>query len=325
MAAPCFSRIAKRGVLFLRGIQTILPVVFIMFTGWLLRKRGHLDGAGVKQLNNVLFWLVMPAILLRAGLKIQSSDLSDLRFLGVLYGVFSLTLFLSYLWAKMAGFPPARGAVSVLAAIRSNVVFIGLPLVTVLLGDPGVKVLSIYISLGMIFYNTVPVACSQMVIEGYFSFDTIKKSLGKAVRTPLIIAGATGIVISLSGGVCLIPEWLMRGLALIAQAGSGLALVVIGASLKLDGIIPTLKRSLGDLAIKLFLFPLIMALAFHFFPTSNSLLSKVAILSASLSPAFNTFILACGMDMDSSYAADYVATATVIGLFSTAMWIEFLF
>lgn len=60
-------------------------------------------------------------------------------------------------------------------------------------------------------------------------------------------------------------------------------------------------------------------------PARDPVLARTTVLIASISPAFNTYILAGGMGLDSEYAAEYVATATVIGIATTAVWIEFLF
>lgn len=309
----------------MQGLSTILPVVVVMAAGWFLRKFNRVDGPGLAQINSVLFWLVMPAILFRAGLKLDPSAFSDPIYPLVLYGSFAVVIAVVFLAVLALRIPRERAAVSVLGAVRSNVVFIGLPMLSMLAGSDGVAALSVYLSIGMLFYNTVPMACSQMVLEGRFSAAAIGRALVDAIKTPLILAGASGVVLSLSGFGDLIPGWLLRALDLVADCGSGMALMSIGASLNLRGLMPSLMHSWGDIAVKLLLLPAVVWLGFHLFPPEDPFQANVAVLISALSPAFNTFIIAHGMGMDSSYAADYIAVSTVIGIFSAAMWIEFLF
>lgn len=313
------------GGVFLHGLFTILPVVVVMAAGWFLRSFDKIDDSGLGQINSVLFWLVMPAILFRAGLKLDSSAFSDPVYPLVLYGSFALVIALVFSSVLVLRIPKERAAVSVLGAVRSNVVFIGLPMLSMLAGSDGVAALSVYLSIGMLFYNTVPMACSQMILEGRFSSAAIGRALIDALKTPLILAGASGVALSLLGVGELIPSWLLQALDLVSDCGSGMALIVIGASLNLRGLLPSLAHSWGDITVKLLILPAVVWLGFYFFPPVDLFQANVAVLISALSPAFNTFIIANGMGMDSSYAADYIAVSTVIGIFSAALWIEFLF
>ncbi len=309
----------------MRGFLTILPVVAVMAAGWLLRRFDKVDKGGLDQINSVLFWLVMPALLFRAGIGLDREVFYDPSYPAVLYGAFSVVVALVFFAVRLLGIPRKRAAVSVLGAVRSNVVFIGLPLSEMLMGDKGVEALTVYLSVGMLFYNTVPMACSQMVMEGRFSIDAMKKALVGALRTPLIIAGAAGVLLSLIGASRFIPLWASQGLDLICACGSGMALIAIGASLNLEGLIPSMARSWGDMAVKLFLLPAVVWAGFYLFPARDPFLGRMSVLISAMSPAFNTFIVAHGMGMDSSYAADYIVTSTVVGILSVALWIELLF
>ncbi|EFC91158.1 Auxin Efflux Carrier [Dethiosulfovibrio peptidovorans DSM 11002] len=309
----------------MRGFLTILPVVLVMAAGWGLKRLDRMDQRGADQINSVLFWLIMPAILLEAGMDIDVSVFSDWGYISVLYGAFAVVVLSVFAVVSRLGLPKERAAVSVLGAVRSNVVFVGLPLVSTLMGDVGVSALTIYLSIGMIFYNTFPIACAQMAMEGRFSPASVNQALVKALRTPLILAGFTGIMLSVTGIKDTFPQWFFEGLELLTDCGSGMALLVIGASLRLEKLAAGLARSWGDLLVKLVLFPAAMYVGFHLLPPRDPLLARTTVLIASLSPAFNTYILANGMGLDSDYAAEYVATATVVGIVTTAVWIEILF
>ncbi|PIE55189.1 MAG: hypothetical protein CSA35_01775 [Dethiosulfovibrio peptidovorans] len=309
----------------MQGILTTLPIVFIITLGWGLRHLGKIDGQEVSKVNSVLFWCIMPTILFRGGLDIDASVFFDGNYLTALYGSFVAVIALALCTVRVLRFPQKRGAVFVLGAIRSNVVFIGIPLVSVLLGDSGLRALYVYLSVGMLVYNSLPIACAQMVMEGHFSLRTVRNALGRTIRTPLIIAGVLGILLSLTGLKDFLPGWFLQGIDLIADAGSGLALIVIGASLQLRGLLRSLRTTWLLMGYKLILLPIVLTGAFWLFPPQDPLLGKVSILIGGLSPAFNTFIMAAGMEMDSEYAADYVATSTVVGVAAAALWIEILF
>ncbi len=305
--------------------MTILPVVLVIASGWCLKRLDKVDQNGLDQINSVLFWLVMPAILFRAGLKLDRSVFSDPTYPLVLYGSFAVVISVVFLAVRLLKIPRERAAVSVLGAVRSNVVFLGLPMVTMLTGDAGVAALSVYLSIGMLFYNTVPMACSQMVMDGRFSRSAMVEAFIGALKNPLILAGAFGVALSVSGLGSFIPAWFLSSLDLVSNCGSGMALIVIGASLRLERLVPSLALSWGDMAVKLLFLPGVVWLGFYLFPPRDPFLGQMSVLISSLSPAFNTFIIAHGMGMDSSYAADYIVTSTVVGVLSAALWIEVLF
>lgn len=246
----------------MRGLLTILPVVLVMAAGWGLKRLDRIDQRGADQINSVLFWLIMPAILLRAGMKIDLSVFSDWAYISVLYGSFAVVVLSAFAVVSRLNMPKRRAAVSVLGAVRSNVVFVGLPLVTMLMGDEGISALTVYLSIGMIFYNTFPIACAQMVMEGGFSLAAVRQALSKALRTPLILAGFTGIILSVTGVDDFLPRWFFNGLDLLTSCGSGMALIVIGASLRLDKLAVGIKSSWGDLLVKLVLFPAVVYVGF---------------------------------------------------------------
>ena len=75
--------------------------------------------------------------------------------------------------------------------------------------------------------------------------------------------------------------------------------------------------------MKLFIHPAIIMAAFLLFPLSgNPALMQVAVVASSISPAFNCYILAQGMGMDSDYAALMIASSTLLAMVTTLFWMN---
>lgn len=306
----------------MQGISTIVALMAIMVCGWVMRRLGKFNDDGVQAMSTVLYWLLMPVGIFRSGLHLQPETLSSWHYPLALYGSFSLTLLVAWIVSGLRKLPPKRRAVTVLMGARPNVVFIALPLLTLLMGSQGEIGMALYIGLGTLYYNFVPVVLGQLALEGTLDWYAAGRTFKAALSNPLLLSGILGISMTLSGASAFLPRWFHLALDMLAQGANGLALLVIGASLKPERIFSDARQAWMDLLLKLVLLPSMTLLLFSCFPVADVSLMRVAVIASSVSPAFNCFIIAKGMGMDSDYAASFLACATVLGLFSSAVWIN---
>ena len=127
----------------MHGFLVILPVVLVMAAGRMLARRGVVSPEAFTQINKAIYWTAIPALILRMTSMADMSALADRNMVVAVYLSFLAAPPAAWLIGKLAGQERRRTASSTLMLIRSNTVFVGLPVVTVAVGLQGVEVLSL--------------------------------------------------------------------------------------------------------------------------------------------------------------------------------------
>ena len=307
----------------MQGFTTNLVIFIVMGLGWFMKRSGKLTPQGLKDLNALLFSLLMPVGFSKAGLGFDSGTLHGWSFAAVLLGGYVVTLALAWVISGRRRISRERRAVAMLMDARPNVIFIGLPVITLWLGAPGTEAMLIYVAICTPFFNVVPLICAQLALSGKLDHQSIKKALLNTLKNPILIAGVSGIVIGAMGWTPAIPRWSIQVIQVLANCSNGMALIVIGAALAPERLLQDVRLAWSDLLMKLFIHPAIIMAAFLLFPLSgNPALMQVAVVASSISPAFNCYILAQGMGMDSDYAALMIASSTLLAMVTTLFWMN---
>ena len=113
---------------------------------------------------------------------------------------------------------------------------------------------------------------------------------------------------------------------LMGGAATAIALLALGGTLdlsRISSIYNMIKATWQDCLIKLVIHPLILWALLLALSVPEPLL-KVTVMLSSMPSAVNCFIMAKEMKMDSDYAADLVASTTVLGIISIPVWANLL-
>lgn len=310
-------------IFLLNAFLIVLPLGLIMATGYFLRRRKVITENGIFEMNNLLYWVAMPSILFRSTLKVDPSHFSNTNFMLSVYGVFIILPVIAWGLASLKkGISREKFAVSILVSIRGNNVFMGLPAVTIALGEPGLESYGIYLALTLVVYQIISISMGQLALSGEFSMKSILSTLKRLVRNPLFISCTAGLLMSLAGFGKL-PGWLDQTLIIFGNIGSGVALVALGASLKLQHLFSSFKHLWNELLVRLILSPLLMWIFFQIWPVDDMLM-KTSIIVGAMPAAVNNFVLAKGMGMDSEYAGEVVMTTTVFSILTLTFWLTLI-
>ncbi len=304
----------------LSSFLMILPLGLAMVLGWFLRYRGLVTDRGVEEMNSILYWIAMPAILFRSTVKVDPALFANFNFMAAVYGVFLLLPFLSWGLASVRKLPADRLAVSVLTSIRGNNVFMGLPAVTVALGEPGLESYGVYLALSLVVYQVISIAMGQFALSGDLSLGSLRSAGRRLVRNPMLVSCILGVGCSFLG-VRALPHWFDQTLTILGNVGSGMALMALGATLNLRELLPSVRLVWGDLIVRLILSPLMTLLAFELFPI-DAMLAQTSVLIAAMPAAVNNFVLAKGMGMDYDYAGKVVVASTACSVVTVSLWLS---
>lgn len=304
------------------GLSAISSLLLVILLGWTLRRTGFLSEALAAGLVRLLYYVGLPALLFRRISSVGPGDITNLNlFLAVHITLFLVPL-LAWGLARLFREKRTRLAVSVLLADRSNNVFMGIPVVTAVMGPEGAAGISLYLAEGLVAYYLFSMIWAQIALSGEVS----RKSLGvlarSLARNPLILACVLGVAASLLG-LGDLPAWLDLFLGNLGSMASGLALLALGASLRIEHPLVSLRSAWRDSLFRLFLHPAVMWAVFRFLPV-DPVVERAVILATAMPSAVNNFVLARGMGMDHQYAGEIIAASTVLSVVSVPIWLHML-
>jgi len=163
-------------------LQQIAVMFIFMFIGLILFKSGKLTLEGSKSLGNILIYVIMPAVVIKAYLA--ELTMERLQGLGICFVLSFLALLLAMIVSKLCF---KKAPIENFGASFSNAGFIGIPLVSAIYGDEAVFYVSSFVAL----LNFLQWTYGVFVITE----DKSKISFKKILTNPILISLAAGLLI----------------------------------------------------------------------------------------------------------------------------------
>ncbi len=308
------------------GFKLILPLMLLIIIGNLLYRYKFLSDEGVSTLTRLLYWVVLPALLFRTSFSSGREILVNLNLVCAATAAYFVTALLTWLISAQIFHKGQRGRIasSIMASIRANNLYLGFPVVLMALGEAGIQQASIYLAATVMSFHIISISGAEFAMRGRITAENIRQIFCNLLKNPLIVACLAGIILSLTG--LRIWQPVDRAVKMLGDSATSIALIALGASLKLDSVKSTLTlfiETIGDNLLRFALAPSVMLFftrVFHVAP----LLSTVTVLLTSMPAAVNCFILAKGMGMDENYMAKVVASTTIVSMLAIPVWVVLL-
>ena len=295
-------------------ISSLLPVVLLIAIGFAAGRLKLIRGEAVRDLSNLVFLVLVQALLFRtmATAHLERLDLRSVALYYIVAGVmFFVLLFIQGL--------NSRSAVIALAAIFSNTLMIGVPLVQLAYGQAGLVNLFTLISMHALVLLTLAtivielLVAREQVASGQAPQRHLAATVGLAIKNailhPVPLPIIAGFLYSLTGlGLHPVIE---RPLKLLGDAFGPVALVLVGVTLAQTAIGSHLRGALRVSVLKCVVHPMLMALAGWALGLSGLALS-VMVVAAALPVGANVFLFS-----QRYHKAEELVTASVA--VSTAM------
>ncbi len=311
-------------------IVSLLPVVLIIAVGILVGRRGWVGGQSVKDLSNLVFLVLTPALLFRTMSKVHPQDL-DFTPVGAYFVGIGLVFFGTLL---ACGFS-RRGAVLALTSTFSNTVMIGIPLVGLAFGEQGLVTLFTLYTLHTVLLLTLATLVLELATarearrsggEGAGTgmartlFIAVRNSVLHPVPLP-ILAGMAFAQTGLS-----LPAFIDKPLQLLGAALSPVALMLVGITLAHTPLARHVRGALGLVVAKNIVMPAVVATAGVLLGVTGVPLMVVVVV-AGLPAGANSFLFSQRYQVaqDTVTAtvglATLTALATVPVVMSVASWL----
>ncbi len=294
--------------------SSLLPVVLLIGIGFAAGRLKLIRGEAVRDLSNLVFLVLVQALLFRT---MATADLARLDLRSVaLYYIVAGAMFFALLLIRGLN---SRSAVLALAAIFSNTLMIGVPLVQLAYGQAGLVNLFTLISMHALVLLTLAtivielLVAREQVASGQAPQRHLAATVGLAIKNailhPVPLPIIAGFLYSLTGlGLHPVIE---RPLKLLGDAFGPVALVLVGVTLAQTAIGSHLRGALRVSVLKCVVHPMLMALAGWALGLSGLALS-VMVVAAALPVGANVFLFS-----QRYHKAEELVTASVA--VSTAM------
>lgn len=300
-------------------LSSLLPVVLLIAVGYLAGRRRWIGNAAVKDLSNLIFLLLAPALLFRAMSTVHVEELS-LRPVAA-YFIASGLLFAGTL--ALRGFNRSAAVVA-LANTYSNTVMIGIALVGLAYGGPGMVVLLTLISLHSLVLLTSATVVLELAVAReqrqagkgagaapHSMAGTVLRALRNAIIHPVPLPIIAGLLFAQTG--LAMPDFIDKPIQLLGQAFGPVALVMVGITVALTPIGRHWRGALAQALVKNLLHPLLVA-GIGLLLGVRGIPLTVMVVAAALPIGANVFLFSQRYRTSEELVTASVAMSTVLAL-----------
>ncbi len=296
-------------------IEKIIGLFIILFIGFIALKVNVLDSNSSKRLTDLLIKIVQPCTLFMSyQIDFDRESLIGLGYTALLGASgFIITIILATIII------PAKdnreAAIERVSVVFSNAGFIGLPLVSAIVGSEGVFYLTAYLTMYHLFFWTY----AYSMIAGAGDLKTTVKHLIQ----PCTVAIALGFVCFIFR--IHIPQILAEPISTVGNLNTALAMIIAGSILAESDIMDTLKRARPYFLafLKLMLFPAIMIIIFRFIPLPLVIRTTVIIAIACPTGSMGTMV-AVQTGHNGSYSSLLFTMTTLLSLITIPCMVFFM-
>ena len=301
-------------------LSSLLPVVLLIFVGYISGRAKLVRGEAVRDLSNLVFLVLTQALLFRtmSSVHLERLDMRPVfQYFLVAGGLFVVMLIL---YGR-----DSRASVLALASIFSNTLMIGVPLIGLAYGEPGQVLLFTLISLHALVLLTFATVVLELQMaheqvaaggEQRHMLRTVGLAIRNAVLHPVPMPILVGLLYAQTGwGLHPVID---KPLLLLGNAFGPIALVLVGVTLSQAEMGSQLMGAIKISFVKTVVHPILMAAAGWYLGMRGLHLS-VMVVAASLPIGANVFLFSQRYQKEEDVVTSAVAVSTAMALVSVTL------
>lgn len=293
-----------------------LPFFALIGLGYWAGRTRFFTAEATAYLTKFVFYFALSAMLFRFSANLQLSEVWDTRLVvAYLWGT-AFVYGIATLVGILRGQDVPTTAIEAQCAVIGNVGFLGVPMLTLLLGDAAIGPVLLALAVDLIVFSSLIVILITVSRDGQPSLRIFRSIAVGLVKNPMIVAISAGFVVSASG--LTIPAPVDEFLNLLGAAATPGALFAIGASLA--------TTSPAGLALpvwltfaKLVLHPLFVGVAALIFFNVDPYKAGVLIAIAALPVAGNVYMLAQHYRVAPTLASTAILISTAFSIVTVSL------
>ncbi len=293
--------------------QQVAVLAILVLAGLLCDKAGIYTEKASRLTNNLLFYIVTPAVIVESFLRVEMTQESLNGLLmsglcGVIIHAAAIALTLPFFRRGDRD----ENCVFKYASIYGNTGYMAIPLAGAVLGEEGV----FYCSAGIVVFNVFCFTHGVWLMRKAGDPFRVKKllinpgTISLLIGLPLFLANVT------------LPQVLAEPVSLLADLNTPLAMILFGTYLAHTRLRTLFSRPRAYMTalFKLVLLPLLMIGCFYLMGLRGTLLSA-CVITAAVPSANNTIMFAAKYDKDTGLASQTVSLVSILSIFTMPVMI----
>lgn len=292
-------------------LPVILGVLGYVVLGVVLRLTGLLSAADAKPLNTLLIYVALPALVFNT---VQSAVLDwNLAIVPVIAWVLALVgIAIAWGFTRLLRLEGPTAGAFILVAVFGNTAYIGYPVASALLGEPGL-VRAIFFDL---FGNTAAIITLGALIASHYGEHDLKVNPVREIATfPPFIALALALAMRSVPVPMLVSGWL----DVLAKLVVPMIMISVGLSLRPEKVRAHLSKVAIIAGLKIVMLPL-MALAIGTFVLGDPASMRIVVLEAGVPSMMLTVVMGMRFKLD----VDLIASAIIVTMLGAIVTIPLL-
>lgn len=299
---------------------SLAPVFLLIGLGYLAGQRQWIRDAALKDLSNLVFMVLIPALLFRTMSAVRFEAL-DLRPLLAYFPAALLLLGVSIAWRGAS----RHSVVVALASCFSNMVMIGITLVELAYGKAGLVTLLTLVSVHALILLSIGSVVLELVVarearERGGAAPPLWATVGSVIKGTLIhpipLPIISGLLFAQTGWS--LPVVIDKPLQLLGSAFGPISLVLVGVSLAATPLAGHWRTALQVVAAKNIAMPLLVALGAWAVGISGLPLT-VVVVAAALPIGANVFLFAQRYDTAQELTTASMGLSTFAALITLSL------
>jgi len=289
----------------------LLVACFVI--GVLLRRSGRLPDSGPAALNAFIINVALPALILK---HLHAVEITSALVLAaaVAWALFALSIAFFGIVGRAAGLAPQSVGALTLTGGLANTSFLGVPMIEAFYGSGGVALGLVIDQLG----SYLALATLGIVVAAMYSGATLdRRAIARkiALFPPLI-----GVLAALLLRPFEYPEWLAVTFSRLGDTLAPLALVSVGAQIRLGELAGNVKKLALGLGFKLVVGPAVLVSLFVALAGVDTDHTRIMFFEAAMAPMIGAAIVATEHKLDPPLTTLMVGIGIPLSFLTVPAW-----
>ena len=294
-----------------------LPLFILILLGFLAVKLGRWQKTVTDSLTKFTFYIAFPIMLFQIMSHFSEQSEIDIKLLLVFFGgsfiVFAIGCLIASKIFKLNG---SQSTLFAMGGIYTNTVFVGIPIIKMLLGDQAIPIVAIIVIFNALILWTLATVSIEFVQMGKLSGRSFIKALRNVSKNPIIIGIFTGIAVNYIG--LPIPNFINQSTKMVSDMTAPLSLIVLGMGLAEYKIRDQFLITGSICILKLAILPIVTYIVGKLLGLPTLELQVVVLLS-SVSIAINCYMMARQFEVLQGPIASSLLISTVLSSVTTPL------
>ena len=294
-----------------------LPLFILILLGFLAVKLGRWQKTVTDSLTKFTFYIAFPIMLFQIMSHFSEQSEIDIKLLLVFFGgSFIVFAFGCLIASKIFKLNGSQSTLFAMGGIYTNTVFVGIPIIKMLLGDQAIPIVAIIVIFNALILWTLATVSIEFVQMGKLSGRSFIKALKNVSKNPIIIGIFTGIAVNYIG--LPIPNFINQSTKMVSDMTAPLSLIVLGMGLAEYKIRNQFLITGSICILKLAILPIVTYIVGKLLGLPTLELQVVVLLS-SVSIAINCYMMARQFEVLQGPIASSLLISTALSSVTTPL------